>query len=449
VLRHCIASVLQSSHAGWELIVVGDGCTDETEDTVRSFADPRIRFINLPTNSGGQAAPNNAGLELARGQYVYFLNHDDLFFPDHLGQSIAFMETTQADVSWSPVFLLQGSAVESGPPIPGCDVVSLDGAGVHGSLDSRSFMIASSWAVRRDVFRDVGPWCAESKTRLSPSQEWLFRAHRRQCKFVYNPHVSVLCIHAGSRRHSYIVGRSPENDRAFTWAAAGEPARTALLECAAVEQASRLVKCQWEARRFETLGVSRGWRVLAVEGLRRIGFHPVAVARLLAGEGKGDWIARVRRFTGEAPELHPGETMQACVPLAEPFFGRGWHPAEAEGRWTRGGAADFVFSLPADAAVKWVLELCGRSLRLPDQVSFNLNGRPLLTTTIKDGPTVTRLPIIGRGGFWLSITAQSPATPHDVFGADDVRMLGFQLLWFRLVAAHDAQASESPRVTTS
>src|SRR4029079_4037879 len=101
VLRYAIRSVLQSSFTDWELIVVGDGCTDDTEDTVRAFADPRIQFVTLPMNSGGQAAPNNAGLELARGRYIYFLNHDDQFFPDHLGQSVAFMETTQAEVSWS------------------------------------------------------------------------------------------------------------------------------------------------------------------------------------------------------------------------------------------------------------------------------------------------------------------------------------------------------------
>lgn len=439
VLRHCIASVLQSSLADWELIVVGDGCTDDTESTVRAFADSRIRFVNLPANSGGQALPNNTGLELARGRYIYFLNHDDLFFPDHLAQSIAFMDTTGAEVSWSPVFVLQQSAVESGPPIPGRDVVCLEGAGVHGQLDSRSFMIASSWAVRRDVCHDVGPWQAESKTRLSPSQEWLFRAHRQRRTFVYNPHVSVLCIHAGHRRFSYLIARSPEHDRAATWIAAGEPARTALLECAAVEQAARLVRLQWDERRLQALGVRGRSRALAVEGLRRLGFHPVAVDRLLAGQRKGDWIARLRRFTGEAPVLDPGETLHASAAIAEPFFGRGWHTAEANGRWTRAGAADFLFSVPADARDACVLEICGQTLRLPDQVSFELNGRLLLATTIEGPETVTRLPVAGTGAFWLSITAQSPATPHDVFGVDDSRVLGFRLSWVRLVRAQDSK----------
>jgi len=441
VLRHAIRSVLQSSFTDWELIVVGDGCTDDTEDTVRAFADPRIQFVNLPANSGGQSAPNNAGLKLARGRYIYFLNHDDQFFPGHLGQSVAFMEATQAEVSWSPVFVLERSDLESGPLAPGRDVVRLDGAALHGRLDSRSFMIASSWAVARDVFDHVGPWRAESRTRLSPSQEWLFRAYRRPCRFAYNPHVSVLCIHAGERRHSYIVPRSPEHERASTWIAAGEPARTALLECAAVEQAGRLLKFHWDARHPQPGSARDRVRAWTVEGLRRVGVHPVAVERLLTGQRKGDWIAGIRRLTGEAPELPVGETLHAGAPLAEPFFGRGWHPAEIDGRWTRAGAADILFGVTADAGRACVLELCGQCLRVPDQVSFALNGRPLLTTTIDRADTVTRLPVSGRGNFWLSITAQSPAAPRDLLGVDDPRMLGFKLSWLRLVEAEPASPS--------
>ncbi len=437
VLRHCIASVLQSSYADWELIVVGDGCTDETADVVAEHRDPRIQFVNLPVNSGGQAVPNNAGLERARGRFVYFLNHDDLYFPDHLSRSVAFMETTQAEVSWSPVFVLKQTDVEAGLPEPGRDVVEIDGAACNGRLDFRSFMIASSWAVRRDAFLKVGPWRGETTSRLSPSQEWLFRAHRQGRRFAYNPHISVLCLHGGQRRFSYLVRRSPEHERAATWIAAGESARGLLLECAAVDQAAKLVQFRWKSWRPPLTGPLSAARAAAVEGLRRVGFHPVAVERLLAREPKGDWIARVRRFTGEAPELHHGETLRAGDPLAMPFFGRGWHDAEPEGRWSAAGHAEVLFSV-RQAGDGCALEICGRSLRPSDQVAFELNGRPMLTATIESGPTVTRLPIDGRGSFWLRIAAQSPATPHDVLGSDDMRVLGFQLLWLRLVAAEPA-----------
>jgi glycosyltransferase involved in cell wall biosynthesis len=84
VLRLAIQTVLQQTFRDFEYIIVGDCCTDETEEVVRSFDDPRIIWRNLPVNSGNQAFPNQIGMEMARGEVVAYLNHDDLWFPDHL-----------------------------------------------------------------------------------------------------------------------------------------------------------------------------------------------------------------------------------------------------------------------------------------------------------------------------------------------------------------------------
>ena len=84
VLRHAIASVLRQSFADYELLVVGDGCSDDSAATVAGFADARIRWINLPVNSGHQSAPNNEGLRQARGELIAYLGHDDLWLPHNL-----------------------------------------------------------------------------------------------------------------------------------------------------------------------------------------------------------------------------------------------------------------------------------------------------------------------------------------------------------------------------
>src|SRR5581483_1041903 len=75
VLRFAIESVRWQTYPDWELIVVGDCCTDDTEEVVRSFNDPRVRFVNLPRNHGEQSVPNNFGCDLAQGEYIAFLNH--------------------------------------------------------------------------------------------------------------------------------------------------------------------------------------------------------------------------------------------------------------------------------------------------------------------------------------------------------------------------------------
>ncbi len=84
VLRHAVRSVLWQTYENFELLVIGDGCTDDSEEVVASFGDPRVRWINLPENVGSQSGPNNRGLELARGEYIAYQGHDDVWHPKHL-----------------------------------------------------------------------------------------------------------------------------------------------------------------------------------------------------------------------------------------------------------------------------------------------------------------------------------------------------------------------------
>ena len=78
LLKYAIQSVLNSTYNNWEMIIIGDCCTDDTESCITNFADKRIRFINLNENSGQQAKPNNVGVSLAKGKYISFLNQDSL-----------------------------------------------------------------------------------------------------------------------------------------------------------------------------------------------------------------------------------------------------------------------------------------------------------------------------------------------------------------------------------
>ena len=86
VLRCSIASALEQTLTDLELLVVGDACTDDTEEVVAGYAatDERVRWINLPRHVGTQAGPNNEALRQARGRFIAHLGHDDLWLPHHL-----------------------------------------------------------------------------------------------------------------------------------------------------------------------------------------------------------------------------------------------------------------------------------------------------------------------------------------------------------------------------
>ena len=75
VLPYSIASVQRQTFRDWELLVIGDGCTDDSANVVGAIAaqDQRIRWINLPRNTGHQSGPNNQGLRQGRGDIVAYL----------------------------------------------------------------------------------------------------------------------------------------------------------------------------------------------------------------------------------------------------------------------------------------------------------------------------------------------------------------------------------------
>src|SRR3954470_16607752 len=99
-LACAIESVLRQTFTDWELLVVGDGCTDDTVETVAEYMrrDVRVRFINLERNWGEQSGPNNVGRTLARAPLIAYLSHDDLWLPHHLKACSEVLAVTRADL---------------------------------------------------------------------------------------------------------------------------------------------------------------------------------------------------------------------------------------------------------------------------------------------------------------------------------------------------------------
>lgn len=96
-----IESVLSQTYQNWEMIIVDDGSKDNSSTIVQQYAtqEPRIRFIKQP-NRGSAAARNNA-LSHAKGQYICFLDADDLWDPIFLAHQIRFVKEKKAGLAYS------------------------------------------------------------------------------------------------------------------------------------------------------------------------------------------------------------------------------------------------------------------------------------------------------------------------------------------------------------
>lgn len=95
-----IRSVLNQTYGNWELIIVDDCSTDNTDEVVASFQDDRIRYFHNEHNSGA-ALTRNRALREARGEWIAFLDSDDLWTPEKLEYQLRFMEEHGYSLSYT------------------------------------------------------------------------------------------------------------------------------------------------------------------------------------------------------------------------------------------------------------------------------------------------------------------------------------------------------------
>jgi glycosyltransferase involved in cell wall biosynthesis len=90
-LAECLDSVLSLPYPDKEVIVVDDASTDDTPAVLARYAD-RVRVLRLEANSGGPSRPRNVGARASRGEFVNFLDADDVLVHGKILESVAFME---------------------------------------------------------------------------------------------------------------------------------------------------------------------------------------------------------------------------------------------------------------------------------------------------------------------------------------------------------------------
>ena len=94
-LRKSLRSVLDQTYLSWEAIVVDNHSTDDTEEVVRGFQDPRIRLLKIH-NQGVIAASRNMGIRETKGDWIALLDADDLWYPRKLETLMAVVKSDES-----------------------------------------------------------------------------------------------------------------------------------------------------------------------------------------------------------------------------------------------------------------------------------------------------------------------------------------------------------------
>ena len=447
-----IESVRRQSFEDWELIVVGDACTDDTVSAVARIGDSRIRMLNLQRNFGEQAGPNNVGIADARAPLVAFLNHDDLWFPHHLAFSRETLLGESADLVFGMVANLQTDT-----PMP------LDPARLHmvleghfpsqtydpGEMDA-GFVPATSWMVRTDVLTRLGGWRLGRHCVVEPSQDLLFRAWRAGCRLRALNVPTAITVNSGTRPGSYVGGAATEQE----W----------FLERLSTPGFAAIVASKGEVASSTRLRPA-AWKRAMANAVARCGINPRELKfRMRRGLKRGDWIAHLRQVRG-LPVRHGADTpedwwtelvrLSCCVregSVVDFTAGgngigclvAGWAQPEDHGVWNNGRHASLFLSF--DRAIAHDVELVltvrafwgtGSAVR---EVEVSLDDQSLAVWEIRSEEDVherrVTIPAAAtQAPIWLRFTFANPESPRDLGLSDDPRQLAMSLRGLRVHAS--------------
>lgn len=191
-LPDAVASVRAQTFESWECIVVDDGSTDGSAELLAHWASEDPRIFVLTQARRGVSAARNAGLRVARGALIQFLDADDLLPPEKLAIHVRGLESSGgSDIVYGPTAYfddasptdLRDSIREGDVPLGG----GLDGPGpvMLAHLLERNLMAIEAPLVRRSILDGVGGF-DESLSRMEDWDLWL-RCAIAGARFAYRP----------------------------------------------------------------------------------------------------------------------------------------------------------------------------------------------------------------------------------------------------------------------
>lgn len=162
-----IKSVQQQTFLDFELIVINDGSTDRTLEFLNSVEDPRLNIFSY--SNGGLPVARNRGISHATGEFIAFLDADDLWTPDKLELQLASLQQhPEAGVAYSWTYFMekQGESLSFNP----CDPLPLEG-NVYAKLLVRNLLHnGSNPLIRKQAIDSIG----EFDSTLKSCEDWDF-----------------------------------------------------------------------------------------------------------------------------------------------------------------------------------------------------------------------------------------------------------------------------------
>jgi glycosyltransferase involved in cell wall biosynthesis len=212
-----VSSVIGQTFRDFELLIIGDCCTDETAEIVQPFLNNNVLWLNLSKQGGSQSYPNNAGLERARGQYIAYIGHDDVWAPDHLASlHTCFLSDANVD------FAISGCLFH-GPP--GSDLYRVTGIFENDSAKFEHLFPPSSFAHKQAVVETIGVWANPMEISAAVDRHFVLRAAALNMQFRSTGKITAHKFSAAQRYLCYVQPSSSEQQTLLQALTRGEARR--------------------------------------------------------------------------------------------------------------------------------------------------------------------------------------------------------------------------------
>ena len=168
LVQQAIDSVLTQSYNSYEVIVVDDGSTDGTEEDLRDRYGSKIRYVWQENE--GESSARNRGIELARGEYIAFLDSDDMWKPTKIEKQVQVLDGVESDVGFvfSSALVVDRDGNVKEPQIVGR--IDRDDQSVSDLIFSPFvFAAASNILVRKEIMDEIGGF----DTSVRYGEDWL------------------------------------------------------------------------------------------------------------------------------------------------------------------------------------------------------------------------------------------------------------------------------------
>jgi glycosyltransferase involved in cell wall biosynthesis len=190
LIRRAVQSVLNQTYKDFELIVVDDASTDNTEEVLKGFNDDRLMYIRLSKNSGSSAGPRNTAIKIARGEYIAFQDSDDEWLPEKLEKQMKIFSNAMHEVGivYTDMWRIRENGKKEYFNSP--RIMPEEGIIYKEALDYRVICIGTSTAIiKKECFTRVGLF--DDKLRMYIDTELIIRIS----KYYYLYHIAEPLVH--------------------------------------------------------------------------------------------------------------------------------------------------------------------------------------------------------------------------------------------------------------